>query len=827
MMKHFSVKIPFFLLFLLYSSCRSLNTISTNQPLKDGDVLLSKGAIFALGFFSPNNNSKNRYLGIWYNNVPKQTVVWVANRGNPLNDTSGVFSINIHGNLVLNHTNRNLNPIWSTHVSVSSSPLDSFAKLLDTGNLVLRDRGGRQKVLWQSFDYPCDTLLPFAKLGLDRKAGLDRILTSWKSPDNPSLGSVTMRIDPTGYPQAFMYKNGVPFWRVGSWAGQRWSGIVVMKPDPVLYVVFINNANEVTVMNGVKMLEDPSIFIRIMLEETGRITRTIWLAQENRWLEVWYDPTEECDRFRKCGSNSICDPYNSKKFQCLCLPGFDKNLRNGSASGCVRKKNVSTCRSGEGFVKVASLKVPETSKALVDNNVNMSLNGCKEKCLKDCSCKAYTSVNEITQRGCLTWHNDMEDIRKFNGGGQDLYVRVDAVELAKYERKPYGSLGKKGLVTIIVLSTLLFILVTTSFLYWFAKKRRHAAKGTHTNYVLDRERNSNLLLFNLSDIIEATNNFSVANMIGKGGFGFVYKGILRDGMEIAVKKLSKYSDQSIEEFKNEVAIMTKLQHKNLVRILGCCIQGEDNMLIYEYLPNKSLDSFIFDQAKKLQLDWRMRFDIICGIARGILYLHQDSRLKIIHRDLKASNILLDHALNPKITDFGMARIFGEDQIEASTNRVVGTYGYMSPEYAMEGLFSIKSDVYGFGVLLLEIIASRKNGGHYDDITSTLVKHIWDLWRENRAMEIIDPSLKYETCLEYDDEVLKCIQIGLLCVQEYASDRPTMLEVVSMLENDSTLPPPKQPAFVFKETTRDHSNQSIGEEANNSLCGMSTSVIEAR
>ncbi|KAF8411270.1 hypothetical protein HHK36_003817 [Tetracentron sinense] len=317
-------------------------------------------------------------------------------------------------------------------------------------------------------------------------------------------------------------------------------------------------------------------------------------------------------------------------------------------------------------------------------------------------------------------------------------------------------------------------------------------KMNKTEGITENERQ--LKFFDLSTVVAATDNFSSANKLGQGGFGPVYKGQLFDGQEIAVKRLSKTSGQGIEEFKNEVMLIAQLQHRNLVRLLGCCIQEEEKMLIYEYMPNKSLDSFIFDQTRKALLDWRKRFEIIIGIARGVLYLHQDSRLRIIHRDLKASNVLLDAEMNPKISDFGMARIFGGNQMQANTNRVVGTYGYMSPEYAMNGVFSIKSDVFSFGVLLLEVISCKRNNGCYEkDQFLNLIGHAWGLWSVDKALDIVDSSMAGSYPAH---EVLRCIHVGLLCVQESAADRPPMSTVVFMLGNETTLPPPKQPAFLI-------------------------------
>ncbi|KAL3519540.1 hypothetical protein ACH5RR_017689 [Cinchona calisaya] len=323
------------------------------------------------------------------------------------------------------------------------------------------------------------------------------------------------------------------------------------------------------------------------------------------------------------------------------------------------------------------------------------------------------------------------------------------------------------------------------------------------------------LKYSLVAIQSATDNFSVDNKIGQGGFGPVYKGKLPNGQDIAVKRLSRSSGQGAEEFKNEIAVVAKLQHRNLVRLLGFCLEGGEKLLIYEFVPNKSLDYFLFDQEKQRLLDWSRRYKIIRGIARGLLYLHEDSRLRIVHRDLKAGNILLDESMNPKIADFGMAKICGIDEFEGNTNRIAGTFGYMAPEYTTSGQYSVKSDVFSFGVVILEIIAGKKNSNfHLSEDSRDLLTFAWEQWRHGTPLALLDPTLN-NSCVE--NEVLKCIHVGLLCIEEDVDRRPMMASVVYMLSDNSvTLPTPHHPVVsrrnisksILEETESDRSDTRL-------------------
>ncbi|XP_059660754.1 G-type lectin S-receptor-like serine/threonine-protein kinase At4g27290 isoform X2 [Cornus florida] len=724
--------------------------LSPYQPINGNVALISAGKKFRLGFFNPKN-SRNQYLGIWYDSIPTQTVVWVANRDNPLNDSSGILKMGDDGNLILQDRTERI--VWSTNIKDSSSK-STVAQLLDSGNLVLRHES-RDGYIWQSFDHPSDTLLAGMKLGRDSKNGLDRYLTPWKSADDPAPGEFSYGIDPRGLPQLVIRKGSIKKFRSGPWDGEQFSGILLL-PNLLFEPKVITDSDE--------------IYYEYGLNSESTLTR---VAQDWEML-IW-------------------------------------------SGGCVRKHPLN-CTKGEGFIEKKGVKLPDFLQFWI--NTSMSLKDCEMECLKNCSCTAYAN-SDVTGggSGCLLWYGDLIDIKSFTeSSNQKLYIRVTTSDLLSNSKK------MKPLVLVFtVISVALAMFAVASCIIWKAKVRK---QGMLPDSQARDEEKMELPIFNMNTILEATNNFSDSNKIGEGGFGPVYKGQLKTGQEIAVKRLSENSKQGPHEFKNEVILIAKLQHRNLVRLLGCCIQGEEKILVYEYMPNGSLNSFIFGGSNDTSnsLVWKRRFDIIIGIARGLLYLHRDSRLTIIHRDLKASNVLLDNNMNPKISDFGIARAFAGDQLLAKTIRVVGTYGYMSPEYVIDGLFSMKSDVFSFGALVLEIVSGKRNRQfHHPDHHHNLLGHAWQLWIEGKAFELIDPEMEDSFPMS---EVLRCVQIGLLCVQQHPEDRPTMSYVVSMFDSEGTmLAQPKPPGF-FTDRSPCETESMLGQRTC-TINKMTISTVDGR
>ncbi|CAI9283583.1 unnamed protein product [Lactuca saligna] len=766
------------------------DTITSAIPMKDGNTIVSSSGLFEMGFFSPGI-SMNRYIGIWYKNIPTKTVVWVANRDTPVPNKSGVLKLTNPGILTIVNDKNTI--IWSSNTSRPTN--NPIAQLLDSGNLVVKDKND---VIWQSFDYPGDTLLPGMKIGKDLVTGHENYITSWKSDDDPSKGDYTFGCDLRGYPHQIIKKGSVIQYRSEPWNGIDFGGISVLPQNAIYKFDMVFNQKQV--FYSYRMINS-SMISRLTMNRTGVAQRWVWADQVNDWVVYFSIPTPDgCDLV--CGAYGSCSTNSFPKCGCLdkFVPKY-QNEWNGAnwSKGCVRRKALD-CKT-DGFIKYTNLKLPDPQNSLFYGN--MTLVECEKLCVKNCSCMAYANILK-KGFGCLLWTGDLVDIQAAPSYTSEIYIRVAFSELgvsSSLKKKK-----KKIIPLIIALVGGVFISLGLVFFIWRKWIRKKSVPkgededvGNDTDQLYTNESQKDdleLPLFNLSEIAKATHNFSFKNKLGEGGYGPVYKGVLPDGKEVAVKRLSKTSNQGLDEFKNEVICISKLQHRNLVRLLGCCIQGDEKMLIYEYMPNKSLDYFIFDESRRKLLDWPERFNIMNGIARGLQYLHEDSRLRIIHRDLKASNILLDFHMIPKISDFGMARSFIGNETQANTMKVVGTYGYMSPEYAVDGVFSVKSDVFSFGVLVLEIVTGKKNRGFFHhDHHHNLLGHAWILYQEGRCVELIDANLS-DSCHLY--EALRLIEVALLCVQRNPEDRPSMSSVVVMLSSESELPQPKQPGFFYTE-----------------------------
>ncbi|KAL6553910.1 hypothetical protein OROMI_019583 [Orobanche minor] len=810
-----------FLIMLLYllsvnRISAAADTINTTQIIKDGDTIVSATQGFELGFFSPGT-STNRYVGIWYKNITVRTPIWVANRDFPLirNNTSGVLTVTPSGQLVIrDDSSNNTGILWSSNTSrVAKNPV---VQLLDSGNLVIREASddGPGNYLWQSFDHLTDTFLAGMDFGWNLATGNEIYLSSWKTNDDPARGDFTNSMDITGYPQMVTRRNGALQYRLGPWNGLVFSGVPYVRGEDHKITATLTMNSSVIYYRGYNI--DNLVFSRFTLSQSGVMQQFSWVGRSQEWVVFYKFPADICDTYGYCGPYGSCNANNPPVCGCLdrFVPQDEEGwLRTDWSGGCVRRKPLN-CQ-GDVFLRYFGIKMPDARSTWFNESFN--LKECEVVCLRNCSCMAYTNLDiRNGGSGCLLWFGDLVDIKELAGEEQEIYIRMAASEL--------DSKGMKRTLIAIWASFAGSFLLGLS-LALFVWKRTNAQKQ-RKNGGLEESDDEDLKLpiYDLSTVTKATNSFSNNNKLGEGGFGPVYKGMLENGKEIAVKRLSETSLQGLDEFKNEVICIAKLQHRNLVKLLGCCIQGEEKMLIYEYMPNKSLDLILFDNTKNTHLDWPKRFHAINGIAKGLLYLHHDSRLRIIHRDLKASNVLLDDDLNPKISDFGMARIFGGNETEGKTRHVVGTYGYMPPEYAVDGLFSLKSDVYSFGVLVLEIVSGQRNRGfHHKDHHHNLVGHAWMLYKEGRSLQLVDPNIVGSIYLY---ELVRSIHVALLCVQQRPEDRPSMSTVVLMLGSGGVLPEASQPGF-FTERHGLGSETSTSRKATRSSNEYTITLLEAR
>ncbi|KAJ4976235.1 hypothetical protein NE237_001341 [Protea cynaroides] len=356
------------------------------------------------------------------------------------------------------------------------------------------------------------------------------------------------------------------------------------------------------------------------------------------------------------------------------------------------------------------------------------------------------------------------------------------------------------------------------------RRRDHANTIEDANAVSLR---GDIRIFSYNELQSATNNFNASCKLGRGGFGTVYKGILRDGTQVAVKALSAGSKQGVNEFLTEIQTVTNVRHPNLVELVGCCIQRNNRILVYEYVENNSLDrALLGPKSESIKLDWSRRSAICIGTARGLAFLHEELEPHIVHRDIKASNILLDKDFVPKIGDFGLAKFFPENITHIST-RIAGTTGYLAPEYAMRGQLTKKADVYSFGVLVLEIVSGRSSAKlDWEGTQKFLLEWTWQLYEGGQLLKLVDPEMG-----EYsEEEVLRHIKVALFCTQAAAGRRPTMTQVVDMFSkhnrlNEKELTPPG----FYQGSGRLSSNMPSSNKASTSsttqLLGSPDSITE--
>ncbi|ANM64524.1 lectin protein kinase family protein [Arabidopsis thaliana] len=701
-----------FYLFLGQSCCQT-DTLLQGQYLKDGQELVSAFNIFKLKFFNFENSS-NWYLGIWYNNFYlsggnkkygdiKDKAVWIANRNNPVLGRSGSLTVDSLGRLRILRGASSLLELSSTETTGNTT-----LKLLDSGNLQLQEMdsdGSMKRTLWQSFDYPTDTLLPGMKLGFNVKTGKRWELTSWLGDTLPASGSFVFGMDDNITNRLTILWLGNVYWASGLWFKGGFS-LEKLNTNGFIFSFVSTESEHYFMYSGDENYGGP-LFPRIRIDQQGSLQK---INLDGVKKHVHCSPSvfgEELEygcyqqNFRNC----VPARYKEVTGSWDCSPfgfGYTYTRKTYDLSYC--------SRFGYTFRETVS---PSAENGFVFNEIGRRLSSydCYVKCLQNCSCVAYASTNG-DGTGCEIWNTDPTNENSASHHPRTIYIRIKGVVVDQ---------GNEKAATWLVVVASLFLIIPVTWLIIYLVLRKFKIKVTvifrgifyflwgkvipqmigyirrrlstlRVGSTIDQEmlllelgierrrrgkrsaRNNNneLQIFSFESVAFATDYFSDANKLGEGGFGPVYKGRLIDGEEVAIKRLSLASGQGLVEFKNEAMLIAKLQHTNLVKLLGCCVEKDEKMLIYEYMPNKSLDYFLFDPLRKIVLDWKLRFRIMEGIIQGLLYLHKYSRLKVIHRDIKAGNILLDEDMNPKISDFGMARIFGAQESKANTKRVAGT-----------------------------------------------------------------------------------------------------------------------------------------------------------
>uniref|UniRef100_A0A453SRN1 Receptor-like serine/threonine-protein kinase n=1 Tax=Aegilops tauschii subsp. strangulata TaxID=200361 RepID=A0A453SRN1_AEGTS len=769
------------------------DTIFAGQALSVNDKLVSNNGRYALGFFNtssskPSRDTTNWYLGIWFNTVPKFTSAWVPNRDRPIKNTTSLeLTISHDGNLViLNQSTKSI--IWSTQANITRN--STTAMLLSRGNLILTDSSNSSEILWESFDHPTDTLFPGAKLGWDKLTGLNRRLVSWKNLNDPATGVYCDRLDPSGANQFLLtpMNSSIPYWSTGVWNGKYFASIPEMSGNnPPFTSNFVHNDQEKYMTLTVV---DESMVTRNVLDVSGRSKQFVWSEGSQDWTMVYAQPKLQCDVYAICGPFTIC--YDNAVPYCSCMEGFTITSPKywqleDTTGGCSRNtqldciSNKSTTHTTDKFYSVPCVKLPQNAPKV---EAVASVSECAQVCLSNCSCTAYSFNNER----CSIWHNELLNIRALqcsgtaSSTGETLYLRVSAKDFHISKN------NRKGIV--IGVATGAGVSALGLFALLLVRIWRNIRKGS--SRILDGVQGCNrIIAFKYTDLQHATRKFT--DKLGAGSFGSVFKGFLNDSTAIAVKRLDG-AYQGEKQFRAEVSSIGAVQHINLVKLVGFCCEGSKRLLIYEHMPNRSLDVHLF-RNNSTMLNWNVRYQIALGVARGLAYLHESCRDCIIHCDIKPENILLDASFVPKVADFGMAKLLGREFTRVLTT-MRGTAGYFAPEWIFGVAITPKIDVYSYGMVLLEIISGKRNscapctsGGNLDVYFPVYAAH---KLLEGEVRSLVDEML--HDVVNLDQVELAC-KVACWCIQDDEFDRPTMGEVVRILEGQIEIGMPPIPRLL--------------------------------
>ncbi|XP_048558325.1 G-type lectin S-receptor-like serine/threonine-protein kinase At2g19130 [Triticum urartu] len=816
------------------SATASNDTLMAGQNLAFGDKLVSRNGKFALGFFqfhpastisksSHNTTSPSPslwYLGIWFNKIPVLTTVWIANRDQPITNPNvnlTQLKISRDGNLVIvNHAANNESIVWSTHIvnnrTHSSIKATSSAVLLNSGNLVLKESRSSDLLAWQSFDYPTDVVLAGAKLGRNKVTSFTRQPISKKSLIDPGLGSYSIELEDTrGLVLSRRNNPSVVYWQYASSTTSSFNLVRVLNSlldsNPLtkgLYnLVYVDNDQEEYYMYTSHNEPSPSVFVS--LDMSGQIKLNHWSQANQSWQIIYAQPDDPCNAPAACGPFTVC--RGNPNPSCDCMESFSQKspqdwkfqdrtggcIRN-TPSHCTSDKNITS--STDMFQPIAQVTLPYNPQIIA---VATTQSECEETCLGSCSCTAY-SYNDSK---CSVWNGELLSVTLSDGieytSKDVLYLRLAAKDfmpsLRKNKRKPNVGVVTAASIIGFGLLMLMFLL-----LIW---RNRFKWCGFLSSYYDNQGSVGGIIAFRYTDLVRATKNFS--DKLGGGGFGSVYKGVLSDSKTtVAVKRLDG-ARQGEKQFRAEVSSIGLIQHINLVKLVGFCCEGDHRLLVYEHMLNGSLDGHLFKKSNNVDavvLNWNTRYQISLGIARGLSYLHQSCRECIIHCDIKPENILVDAAFVPKVADFGLAAFVGRDFSRILTS-FRGTIGYLAPEWLSGVAITPKVDVYGFGMVLLEIISGRRNSSpeisHSTESSSNSYQHheyfpvqaIKKL-HEGDVKSLMDTQLHGDFNLEEAERVCK---VASWCIQGSEFDRPTMSEVVRVLEGLQEIDIPPMPRLL--------------------------------